>query len=70
MKPIDLGRHWNVFPSNVLHVGAHIGEEKDLYEEAGWGSVIWVEAQPELVKNLAQKLSASKLLSFGSAFII
>lgn len=59
VKPIDLGRHWNVFPSNVLHVGAHIGEEKDLYEEAGWGSVIWVEAQPELVKNLAQKLSAS-----------
>jgi FkbM family methyltransferase len=59
VKPIDLGRYWNVSPSNVLHVGAHIGEEKVLYEEAGWGSVIWVEAQPELVKNLAEKLSAS-----------
>jgi FkbM family methyltransferase len=59
VKPIDLGRYWNVSPSNVLHVGAHIGEEKDLYEKAGWGSVIWIEAQPELAKNLAHKLSAS-----------
>jgi FkbM family methyltransferase len=59
VKPIDLGRHWKVSPTNVLHVGAHIGEEKELYEEAGWGSVIWVEAQPELAKNLEQRLSGS-----------
>jgi FkbM family methyltransferase len=40
-------------------VGAHIGEEKDLYEEAGWGPIIWVEAQPKLVRILEEKLSAS-----------
>jgi len=44
----------------VLHVGAHVGEEKGLYEEAKWGPIIWVEAQPDLANNLRQMLSYSE----------
>lgn len=59
VKPIDLSRYWNIVPHGVLHVGAHMGEEKLLYEEAAWSPVIWVEAQPELVKYLEQQFEGT-----------
>jgi FkbM family methyltransferase len=59
VKPIDLSKHWNIFPSGVLHVGAHVAEEKALYVEANWGPVIWVEAQPELAADLNLKFSGT-----------
>jgi FkbM family methyltransferase len=59
VKPIDLSKYWAVFPSGVLHVGAHVGEEKELYTQAGWGPVIWIEAQPSLARALEKRFSAS-----------
>lgn len=59
VKPRELKRYWNITPIGVLHVGAHLGEEKELYEEANWGPIIWVEAQPDLAQNLKQKVSHS-----------
>ena len=32
-----------------------MGEEKSLYEEASWSSIIWVEAQPNLADYLIEK---------------
>ena len=55
IKPTDLTRYWNVSPSAVLHIGAHMGEEKNLYEAAGWGSIVWIEAQPKLADYLTEK---------------
>ena len=55
VKPIDLSKHWNLSPSGVLHVGAHMGEEKNIYDEVGWGPIIWIEAQPELANYLVEK---------------
>jgi FkbM family methyltransferase len=59
VKPIDLSKHWNISPSGVLHVGAHLAEEKALYIEANWGPIIWIEAQPELAADLNQQFSAT-----------
>jgi FkbM family methyltransferase len=56
VKPIDLSKLWKVAPHGVLHVGAHIGEEKALYDEANWGPIIWVEAQPDLADSLSRQL--------------
>jgi FkbM family methyltransferase len=52
----ELQCDWNLSVTGVLHVGAHMGEEAPQYEEAVWTPVIWVEAQPNLVQELRQKL--------------
>lgn len=56
VKPIELSKYWKIAPLGVLHVGAHIGEEKTLYDEANWGPIVWVEAQPDLADSLSQQL--------------
>lgn len=56
----ELSKHWNIAPTGVLHVGAHLGEEASDYEKFGWSPVIWVEAQPSLVEILNSKLDTSK----------
>ena len=42
--------------SNILHVGAHYGEEASYYERLG-KDVIWVEANPEHIDVLLSKIS-------------
>ncbi len=56
----ELSNYWNIAPTGVLHVGAHLGEEASDYEKFSWSPVIWVEAQPSLVKILNAKLDLSK----------
>jgi FkbM family methyltransferase len=56
----ELSKYWNISPTGVLHVGAHLGEEALDYEKFGWTPVIWVEAQPSLVEILNSKLDPSK----------
>jgi len=36
----------------VVHVGAHIGQEAELYAQLGASSVTWVEGNPEVVPRL------------------
>lgn len=45
---------------NILHVGAHNAEEKEMYESVGCKKVIWVEANPFLVENLKNNLESEK----------
>ena len=56
----ELSKYWNITPTGVLHVGAHLGEEAPDYEKFGWTPVIWVEAQPGLVQKLNSKLDNLK----------
>lgn len=53
----ELSKYWNIKPRGVLHVGAHLAEEASDYESFGWAPVIWVEAQPNLVKILNSQLN-------------
>jgi len=52
----ELARNWSISPSGIVHVGAHLGEEAIAYQEFGWLPVIWIEAQPELVLKLQERL--------------
>jgi FkbM family methyltransferase len=52
----ELVHTFNVKPSGVLHVGAHRGEESSEYQKFGWGDVVWVEAQPNLARELIDRL--------------
>lgn len=46
----------DVRPKGVIHVGAHLGEEKDYYESAGMVPVHWVEAREDLVVEMKKFL--------------
>ena len=56
----ELIKYWNVSPKGVIHVGAHEAEESFQYNDANWGKVYWVEAQPDKVEFLNKKFANSK----------
>lgn len=52
----ELHNLWNIRPTGVVHVGAHLAEESKGYERFNWAPIIWIEAQPALVEELKKKL--------------
>jgi FkbM family methyltransferase len=50
---------WGVRPKGVIHVGGHLGEEREEYKLNNWGNVVWIEAQPSLVEHLILITSGS-----------
>ena len=54
----DLVNFWGVKPKNVLHIGAHNAEELEAYTKHSWNQVTWVEAQPDKIEYLKEKLPA------------
>lgn len=40
----------------AIHIGAHLGEECDWYNQMGFTGVVWFEANPELYPKLTQNL--------------
>lgn len=62
MIPFDyLVDKFKINAKGVLHLGAHWGEEKEAYAKHGISHVIWVEAIPEVFKELNKKLDESGL---------
>lgn len=54
----DLVKYWGVKPKTVLHIGAHNAEELNAYSSHNWNQVTWIEAQPDRIKYLKEKLPA------------
>ena len=52
ISPEAMIQLWRINPIGVLHVGAHLGEEKPEYERYGFGKIFWVEANPMLCDRL------------------
>lgn len=50
---------YNIKPKGVLHVGANVGEERDVYLELGIKNQIWVEANPTIFHKLKQNISGN-----------
>lgn len=44
-------------PKNVLHIGAHLGEEVDTYYNYGVDHSLWVEANVDLMRQLQSNIS-------------
>jgi len=56
MSMTELRWRWRLAPTSVLHVGAHLAEECNLYQSAGWSNVTWIEANPDLISDLRKKV--------------
>jgi len=51
----------------VLHVGAHLAEEFDLYRQEGFGRTLWVEAQHELIPKIRETIAGSDDVVYQAA---
>lgn len=56
---IELAQNYNVKPRNILHVGAHLGEESQSYDKYFNVPVLWIEAQPQLCSELKKSLNSN-----------
>lgn len=75
-------RHWitkyRIQPTGVLHAGAHLVQERDLYRELGMEPVLWIEAHPQIAKKAEislisypnQKILNAALWSFSDHEVI
>jgi FkbM family methyltransferase len=57
---------FNLRPHGVVHAGAHLVQERDLYEELNMEPVLWVEAHPHtsiIAKNLLARYPKQKLVN-------
>jgi len=64
-KFTDWMASYQINPSPLIHVGAHLVQEREMYRLGGCEPVLWVEAQPTIF-NQAQEL----LKSYGRQFIV
>lgn len=53
----DLVHKYGVRPKRILHVGAHLAEESEAYQEHGIGNVVWIEANPALIQALKDRVA-------------
>lgn len=55
----QLHKKYHLEVNGVLHVGAHYGEEADIYDKLSYSPVFWVEADslsiPELTKHVGKR---------------
>ena len=58
----ELVRAWSIKPSGVIHIGAHAAEESLGYMRFGWGPVIWVEANPQLIERIRESIPDEDLV--------
>lgn len=62
-------RH-SINPTGVLHVGANVGEEAEVYNELGITSVFWIEGNPETYEKLCRRIEQLGYTSNSSACYI
>lgn len=47
----------NLQKKGIIHIGAHLGEEAETYNNMGFNNVMWMEANPELCTQLKDNVS-------------
>jgi len=51
-SPLELWAESCSLRPSILHIGAHLGQELDFYQECGFLDCCWVEAQPDIFAEL------------------
>jgi FkbM family methyltransferase len=47
-------------PNGIIHIGAHLMEEREDYLELGFNNTIWVEANPDLYNKIIKKIEGQE----------
>lgn len=56
---------YNINPNGIIHVGAHLMEERENYLSKGIDNIIWIEANPKIFNMI--KFDSDKELFFNYA---
>lgn len=53
----------SISPKGIIHIGAHVCEERELYEKVGCDDtkVVWIEGNPQLCSYISQKFPSVKV---------
>lgn len=66
LGPLNFYSRFQVDPVPLIHVGAHLAEEKDSYFSMGFKDIFWIEANPaiyaKLSKIVGEEFSAQALV--------
>ena len=62
-SPIELWAKSCALRPNILHIGAHLGQEQDFYQESGFSDTCWVEAQPDVFAGLITKVGLQNAIN-------
>jgi FkbM family methyltransferase len=59
IHPSIISKFFQIFPANILHIGAHRAEESPMYDSSKWGSslVVWIESQKSLTDLISKTLN-------------
>jgi FkbM family methyltransferase len=60
-----LCKKYNINPNGVIHIGAHLMEERESYLNNGVNNIIWIEANPKIFNSI--KFDSDKELFFNYA---
>lgn len=50
-------QHSGMF-ENIIHIGAHLAQEADLWEDLCRSKIVWVEADPDIFRELLLKIAS------------
>lgn len=62
-----LSNKYGFKPNGVIHIGAHLMEERKEYLAIGVQDIIWVEANPKIYENIKTSNESEKELFFNYA---
>jgi len=59
----DCFEKFSIVPKGIIHIGAHMCEEREIYEKAGCDDtkVLWIEGNPRLCQFISQKFPTVQL---------
>lgn len=56
----ELQRNYSVSPKGIIHVGAHLLEERQSYLDVGPKKILWVEGNPALACRIREIIESSR----------
>lgn len=62
-----LCKKYGFIPTGIIHIGAHLMEERKNYLSMGVDNIIWIEANPKLYEKIKNENVSSKELFFNYA---
>jgi FkbM family methyltransferase len=62
-SPIEFFAKYGKVPNEILHVGAHLAEEREKYTALGIKQAAWVEAQPQVYSKLTEIVGTQNTLN-------
>tara|TARA_A100000164_G_scaffold344245_1_gene343167 strand:- start:335 stop:961 length:627 start_codon:yes stop_codon:yes gene_type:complete len=69
IKLSDIQKKYNLNPQNVIHIGAHDGQEYNTYKAVGVKNITWIEANPEISTRLEKRFQGQNNINVINSLV-